>query len=202
MGDGIFEDPKMFVVSYCQIYLFHPDLNLDKIVIFRSFQEKAEEIYDLRHFRHEQVPYFDKITFYRLKDAATAILAREKSTSLAELFPVELKFIIDILNNLFRNTIKTKFLELSDIKKQIFIKENPIVPSKTICCACGFLLDNEAFGESDIWCNFIVDREHLFIRNVYSKKELESMEDIRDICSYQDCFERFIKLIPLLEKSF
>ena len=107
----------MFVVSYCQIYLFHPDLNLDKIVIFRSFQEKAEEIYDLRHFRHEHVPYFDKITFYQLKDAATAILAPKKSTSLAELFPVELKFIIDILSNLFRNTIKTKFLELSDIKK-------------------------------------------------------------------------------------
>lgn len=53
-----------------------------------------------------------------------------------------------------------------------------------------------------MWYNFIVDREHLFIGNVYSKNELESMEDIRHICSYQDCFERFIKLIPLLEKNF
>ena len=27
------------------------------------------------------------------------------------------------------------------------------------------------------------------------------MEDIRDICNYQDSFERFIKLVPLLENS-
>ena len=50
-GDTVFLDPKMFVVSYCQIYSFHPSLNLDKIVIFRSFQEIPEEIYDLSHFR-------------------------------------------------------------------------------------------------------------------------------------------------------
>ena len=33
----VFFGPKMFVVSYCQIYLFHPSLNLDKIIIFWSF---------------------------------------------------------------------------------------------------------------------------------------------------------------------
>ena len=49
--DTVFLDPKMFVVNYCQIYSFHPSLNLDKIVIFRSFQEIPEEIYDLSHFR-------------------------------------------------------------------------------------------------------------------------------------------------------
>ena len=200
-GDDIVKDLKIFVVSYCQIYFFCPDLNLDKIVIFRSFQQKAEEIYDLSHFRYEHVPYFDKITFYQLKDATTAVLARKKSTSLAELFSVKLKFTIDTLNNWFRNTIKTKFLELSDIKKQIFIKENPTVPSKTICCVCGFMLDNETFGNSHIWYAFILDREQLFIRNIYSKIELQSMEDIRDICNYQDSFERFIKLVPLLENS-
>ena len=45
-SDVVFLDPKMFVVRYCQIYLFHPSLNLDKI-IFRSFQQSPEEIYDL-----------------------------------------------------------------------------------------------------------------------------------------------------------
>ena len=46
-SDVVFLDPKMFVVSYCQIYSFHPSLNLDKIVIFRSFQQSPKEIYDL-----------------------------------------------------------------------------------------------------------------------------------------------------------
>ena len=38
IGDTVVNDTKMFVISYCQIFAFCPDLNLHKIVIFRSFQ--------------------------------------------------------------------------------------------------------------------------------------------------------------------
>ena len=92
-GDSVFFDPKMFVVSYCQIYSFHPSLNLDKVVIYWSFQQTADEIYDLNHSKREHIPFFNKTTFYQLKDTASAVLAHEKSTSLAELFSMELKFI-------------------------------------------------------------------------------------------------------------
>ena len=44
--DTVFFNSKMFVVSYCQIYSFHPSLNLEKVVIFWSFQQSAEEQYD------------------------------------------------------------------------------------------------------------------------------------------------------------
>lgn len=90
----------MFVVSYFQIYYFHSSLSFDEIVIFRNFQY-AEDIYDLSHFRQELVAFFNRATFYHLKDAASAVLAREKSTSLADLFSVELKFTIDTLNSWF-----------------------------------------------------------------------------------------------------
>ena len=53
-GDVVFLDPKTFVMSYCQIYSFHPSLNLGKIVVFRSFQQNPEDIYDLSHFRQER----------------------------------------------------------------------------------------------------------------------------------------------------
>ena len=151
----------MFVVSYCQIYSFHPSLNLEKLVIYRSFQQSAEEMYDLNYFRQEHVEFFDR-TFFQLKDAASAVLAHEKSTSLAELFSIELKFTIDTLNAWFSNTIKPKLFYLNDIKKQIFIKKNPIVPSKTICFICGFLLDVHAREEHKRWYDFIVECEHLF----------------------------------------
>ena len=85
-GDVVFLDPKMFVASYFQIYTFHPNLDLNKIVIFRSFQQSPEEIYDLSHFRQEHNAYFDKVTFNQLKDAATAVLAREKSSSCLKFF--------------------------------------------------------------------------------------------------------------------
>ena len=90
---------KMFLVSYCQICSFHPSLNLEKIVIFRSFRQSPEEICGLNHFKQEHIPFFNRITFYQLKDAPTAALACEKSASLAELFSVELKFTIDTLNS-------------------------------------------------------------------------------------------------------
>ena len=48
-GKSAFLDPKMYVISYCEVYIFHPSLNLDKVVIFRSFQQKSEEIFDLSH---------------------------------------------------------------------------------------------------------------------------------------------------------
>ena len=64
-----FFDLKIFVVSYCQIYSFHPFLNVDKIVIFQSFQQTAEEI------NQEHVPFFNKTTFYQLKNATSAVLA-------------------------------------------------------------------------------------------------------------------------------
>ena len=114
------------------------------------------------------------MTYSQLKDATTAILARGKSTSLSELFSIELKFTIDMLNKWFSKLIKQKFFELTDTKKQDFIKENPLFPSETTYCICGFLLDVEACGEGKKgWYDIIVEREHLFLRNIYSEDELK-----------------------------
>ena len=87
--------------------------------------------------------YFNRVIFNQLIDAATFVLSREKSTLLPELFPVELKFAVDTLNMWFKNTIKSKFLELNDIQKSIFVKEKIIDPSKRMWCICDFLLDIE-----------------------------------------------------------
>lgn len=111
--------------------------------------------------------------FFQLKDAASAVLAHEKSTSLVELFSVELKF--DTLHDWFSYVKKPKFFELNDIKRQIYIKENPTVPSKTTCSICGFFLNLLTAGENKRWYDFIVESEHLFLRNIYSSAELEGM---------------------------
>ena len=117
-GISVFLNPTMTVISYCQIYLFHPSLNLDNVMIFRSFQQTAEQIYDLSHFKNEHAAFFNKTNFYQLKDAASAVLACEKLTSLAELFSVELKFIVDTLKNWFSRIIKPNFLQLTQIKNR------------------------------------------------------------------------------------
>lgn len=63
-GDNAFNDKRMHVISYCQIYAFHPKLNLDKIAVYCNFQHNAEEIFDLNPFMEKYVRYFDKITFF------------------------------------------------------------------------------------------------------------------------------------------
>ena len=129
------------------------------------------------------------------------MLGLEKSTSLAELFSVELKFTIDTLNDWFSDVIKPKFFELNDIKKQIFIKENPIVPSKTTCSICGFLLDVEADSEEHKnWYNFIIECEHLFLRNIYSSTDLKEMDiDITD--KYCNILYRLLELSHMFERA-
>ena len=92
----------MFVISYCQIYACHPTLDLDKRVIFRSFQQSADKIFDLS--------LFSSVSFNQLKDVAIAVLADEKSISLSELCSIDLKFTIYTLNKWFKSTIKSKFL--------------------------------------------------------------------------------------------
>ena len=57
-GNSPFFDSAMYVMSYCQIYPFHPSLGLDKIMIFRSFQQTPEQIYDLTHFKNEHAVFF------------------------------------------------------------------------------------------------------------------------------------------------
>ena len=80
---GFFE-PKMYVASYCQIYAFHPNLNLERILILCSFQETADEIYDLSHFQQKHVAFFDRTTFFHLKDDATAEKATAKKQPLLQ----------------------------------------------------------------------------------------------------------------------
>lgn len=96
----------MYVISYCHFYLYHSTLNLDKIAAFRSFQQTPDDIYEPSHFKRKHEPFFHRTTFWQLKDATDAVLARHKPTFLAELVSVELKFTVDTLNEkvkIFRN---------------------------------------------------------------------------------------------------
>lgn len=118
-GSVGFFDAKMYVVSYCMIVAFHRQLNFPKIAIYRGFYQNREEIYNMRHFKNEHRPFFDKITYKQLMDAAEGVLCREKTTSLAAMFIIELKFTVDTLKLWFDKTIKQMFVELQHGKKLI-----------------------------------------------------------------------------------
>ena len=90
-------------MSYCMIFSFNKALNYDTIVIFRSFQQSANQLYDISHFKQEHFPFFDHVTLRQLKDAASAVLFTEKCSSLAGMFCIELKITIDIVKLCLQN---------------------------------------------------------------------------------------------------
>ena len=112
------------------------DLKLDEIIIVRQFQQTEEEIYSLYYFSQAHVSYFDGVAFNQLTDAAAKILRIEKSTPLSEPFSIELKYTTDTLVKWFNVIFKSRFTKITEIKKQMFIRENPIDWSETKCSIC------------------------------------------------------------------
>ena len=53
------EQKKMFVISYVMIVAFHPELQIDRIIIQRSFAHSVEELTSLDYFTREQLNFID-----------------------------------------------------------------------------------------------------------------------------------------------
>ena len=182
---GAINDKIMVVISCCQIFAFNPSLNLQKIVIFRSFQQNVEEITSLDHFSQEHIPFFDQVTTAQMKDAATKVFNIEKTTVLSELFTIELKFAIETLVNWFNSIIKQKFIQLNDFQKQAFLEKDRLNLSKTICCISGFMLSLSSREGPEQTLNlttridFIAQQEYLFMKNIYSQEYIENTGNLR-----------------------
>ena len=102
------------------------------------------------------------------------MLAREKCTSLAELFSIELKFTIDTLNDWFNSTIKPKFFEIDSLIKMDWRQKNSVT-YQTKCTICDFPLAAEA---KNGWFEHVVKAEHLFLKNIYSNEEMKKIVGI------------------------
>ena len=80
--------------------------------------------------------------------------------------------------------------------RNIFLKENPIDQSKTICSICGFLLNVDSEG----WFDFVLKCKHLFLRNIYTFDDFKKME-IETKEKYSDTIYRLLEDYPLFEKA-
>ena len=192
--DAVFFDSKIFIISYCMIFSFNEALNFDKIVIFRSFQQSSNELYDISHFKPEHVPYFDQVIIRQLKDAASAVVMREKCTSLAEMFSEQLKLTIDTLKVWFNKIIKPKFFEVDFDKKPSWTKQN-LLTNKTNCCICDLPIDPHA---ENGWFDYVVNSEHLFLRNIYSLSQMKAI-GIDDIGEYIENLYRLLNIFTDFE---
>ena len=61
-GSNLFLDKKVYVISDCLIFAFQPKLKMDRIELYRSFQQTQDELFNLSHLREKMLQYVDPIT--------------------------------------------------------------------------------------------------------------------------------------------
>ena len=47
---AIFHDAKMYIVSYCIVVAFHPDLKIPHMIIYGSFDQSLAQVESLQYF--------------------------------------------------------------------------------------------------------------------------------------------------------
>ena len=129
----------------------------------------------LSHFEAVEYNFFtnklnyNRTTLKQLQDAAFSVQNRETNTASAEMFSIELKFIVDCLKLWFNRNHKV--LDVSVKDKASFVQDNP-KRKDTLCCLCDFPLESRA---KNGWSEHVFKAEHLFLENIYTEKEMEIM---------------------------
>ena len=163
-------DRKMYVISYCLIFAFHPKLDIDRIVIYRSFQQTQDQLFDLSHLKPKMLQFLDNVALNQLKDAGLKVYLKKSCFALSEMCSVELKFTIDLLVKWLYSIYKMGFLEIDQLAKQTYEKNNRIDWAKTNCCICDLKLPvGFSFGpasEKITYLDFII-KKNIILCNIF-----------------------------------
>ena len=89
--DNIFdpEQKKMFVVSCVLTVAFYQALNLNRIIIQRSYSHSLEELTTIKYLNDDQMKFIDLQTLNQLKDIAIDISKRKCKNTMGQIFCVE-----------------------------------------------------------------------------------------------------------------
>ena len=107
----------MFVVSYVMIVAFHPKLNLDHIIIQRSFAHSLEQLATLDYFTREQIFYVDSSLIKMSKDMAFEVAKRKCKNSVGKMFSIESALVKKTLLKRFNQKIRRGFNKINPIAK-------------------------------------------------------------------------------------
>ena len=195
------ESCKMKAVSYAIIFAFQPKLNLKRVIIERSFGHSVEKLTTIDYLTSEQLKFKDEITLKQLRDSVLEVSRKNKPNAISEMFSIELKFASNCLLKWFY--AKNKKLEVSLQEKKDYEIKNPIDWENGLCEICTFPLDvkpsETANNKKITYGDFIIQKEHKFLRNVLSEEELKKSESIQTYESYHEKFKEYIKICIFAE---
>ena len=97
-------------------------------------------------------------------------------------------------------------MELSNSAKRKYEIENPIDWLRDLCCICPFPLKInatkfDADSQTMSYVNFIIFREHKFLRNIFSSKEPVTTDSLKDLKTYHQAFVKFLKIVIIFQNA-
>ena len=89
---------EMYQVSYGLIFAFKPKLDIDRIVILRSFQHTSDQLNDISYLKCEMIDELDPVALNQLRDYALNVYEKNPGKfAMSEIFSLELKFASDCI---------------------------------------------------------------------------------------------------------
>ena len=191
------EDSTLYPVSCASVVAFHPELDIEKVFVVRSFNHTFEHLNDIGYLDDEMLPYFDPITARQLRDCALAVYNKKERFPWSEIFSCELKIVIELLKKWLADKYFKRFKVIDFFKKQTFRRENIINRDETKCVICGLCL---LTAVSDLpgdkittYLDFVVQKEHAFTRNIFHQHELKQSIPISTIENYHKSFRKVLQ---------
>ena len=120
----------MIAVSYVIIFAFHPDLEIDRIIIEHSFGHSQSQYFSLNYLNTEQLKYNNLTLLKQL----FLVLGKKRKIAISEMFTTELKFASDCLIKWFNAKYKSQNIVISNDLKRKYEIEHPVDYSENRCC--------------------------------------------------------------------
>ena len=199
------ENDIMFSVSYSIVIAWHPKLNLPRQFVVRGFNHSLKELTDVTYLTSEQLSLRKQTTTEQFRDAAIAVSERKNRNAINILFNIESKFIYDILVKWFKYKIKSCHLEIPQIKRLQFERLNPLT-EETKYVICHFPMRNQIKGlefenNEQSYLDFLIKKEHTFIRNIFDEKELKNCKNISTLKNYHKAMTLYCNIIKNAEQE-
>ena len=189
------EQKKMFVVSYVIIVAFHPHLQLNRIMVNRSFAHDLEKLSTINYLSREQISFVDEYLINMLKNYACQVSKKKCKSSLARLFSVESALLKKTLLKWFNSKFKRRFTVLNPIKKMKYEMQNKVDWQKSESFICKFppkLNITEFNNPKMTYGDYIIRFEYKFLRNIFSEEQL--VGQIRNLEYYYRFFQEYIEI--------
>ena len=106
----------------------------------------------------------------------------------------------------FNAKFKSQNVVLSNDIKIKYQSENPIDWRSGRCCICTFPIEinptmSDATKNTMSYSNFVIHKEHKFLRNIFSEEELSTSVALKDFPTYHKNFSRVLRIAIYLQNS-